>query len=100
MKKFDLLDNYLDNPEALFQKTRAKLRKTQPSSSLSQLESLSDSEDRTFVQNLTPAFEAMANKSLREFLDPTMDNIRTGPATDIDKYFELKPALINMVQAS
>jgi hypothetical protein len=29
-----------------------------------------------------------------------MDNIRTGPATDIDKYFELKPALINMVQAS
>jgi hypothetical protein len=100
MKKFDLLDNYLDNPEALFQKTRAKLRKTQPSSSLSQLESLSDSEDRTFVQNLTLAFEAMANKSLREFLAPTTDNICTGPATDIDKYFEFKPALINMVQAS
>jgi uncharacterized protein YggU (UPF0235/DUF167 family) len=100
MKKFDLLDNYLDNPEALFKKTRAKLRKTQPSSSLSQLESSSDSEDRTFVRNLTPAFEAMANKSLRKFLAPTTDNIRTRPPADIDKSFELKPALINMVQAS
>jgi hypothetical protein len=29
-----------------------------------------------------------------------MDNIRTGPAADIEKSFELKPALINMVQAS
>jgi hypothetical protein len=42
----------------------------------------------------------MANKSLREFSAPTTDNIRTGPATDIEKSFELKPALINMVQAS
>jgi hypothetical protein len=100
MKKFVLLDNYLDNPEALFKKTRAKLRKTQPSSSLSQLESSSDSEDQTFIQNLTPAFEAMANKSLCEFPAATTDNIRTGLATDIDKSFELKPALINMVQAS
>jgi hypothetical protein len=29
-----------------------------------------------------------------------MDNIRTGPAVDIDRPFELKHALINMVQAS
>jgi hypothetical protein len=42
----------------------------------------------------------MANKSLREFLAPTMDNIWTGPAADIDRPFDLKPALINMVQAS
>jgi hypothetical protein len=42
----------------------------------------------------------MANKSLHEFLGPTTDNIRIGPAADIDRPFELKPALINMVQAS
>jgi hypothetical protein len=29
-----------------------------------------------------------------------MNNIRTGPAEDIDRPFELKPMLINMVQAS
>ena len=42
----------------------------------------------------------MANKSLCEFSAPTTDNIRTGPAVDIEKSFELKPTLINMVQAS
>jgi hypothetical protein len=42
----------------------------------------------------------MANKSLREFLAPTTDNIHTGSAADIEKSFELKPAQINMVQAS
>jgi hypothetical protein len=42
----------------------------------------------------------MANKSLHEFSAPTTDNIRTGPAADIEKSFELKLALINMVQAS
>jgi len=101
MKKSALLDNYIDNPEALFRKTRAKLKKTQqPTSSTSQLEGLSDSEDRPFVRDLTPVFEVMATKTLREFSAPTMENIRTGPAADIDKAFELKPALINMVQAN
>jgi hypothetical protein len=42
----------------------------------------------------------MANKSLREFLAPTTANIWTGPAADIEQNFELKAALINMVQAS
>ena len=42
----------------------------------------------------------MADKSLHEFLAPTTANIRTGPAMDINGSFELKPALINMVQAS
>jgi hypothetical protein len=40
----------------------------------------------------------MANKSLHEFSTPTTANIRTGPATEIEQNFELKPALINMVQ--
>jgi hypothetical protein len=42
----------------------------------------------------------MANKSLHEFSTPTTANIQTGPAADIEQNFELKPALINMVQAS
>jgi hypothetical protein len=43
----------------------------------------------------------MTNKTLREFSAPTTANIRTGPEINIgDNGFELKPALINMVQAS
>ena len=43
----------------------------------------------------------MANKTLREFSAPTIANIRTGPTVDVaDNGFELKSALINMVQAS
>jgi hypothetical protein len=43
----------------------------------------------------------MANKTLREFSAPTTANIRTGPQTDVgENGFELKPSLINMVQAS
>jgi len=42
----------------------------------------------------------MANKSPREFSAPTTANIYTRPAVDINGSFELKPALINMVQAS
>ena len=43
----------------------------------------------------------MANRTLHEFSAPTMANIRTGPTVNvIDNIFKLKPALINMVQAS
>ena len=42
----------------------------------------------------------MANKSIREFSAPTTDNIRTGPTVEINCNFELKPGLINMVQAN
>ena len=42
----------------------------------------------------------MANKSLREFSAPTIDNIHNRPATDIEKSFELKSVLVNMMQAS
>lgn len=43
----------------------------------------------------------MANKTLREFSTPTTANIRTGLETNVgDNGFELKLALINMVQAS
>jgi hypothetical protein len=43
----------------------------------------------------------MADKTLHEFSAPTMANIRTRPMINIgDNSFELKPALINMVQAT
>ena len=42
----------------------------------------------------------MANKTLCEFSAPTIANIRIRPTVDVgDNGFELKPALINMVQA-
>jgi hypothetical protein len=43
----------------------------------------------------------MANKSLRPYSAPIPDNIRTSPNVAVgNAAFELKPALINMVQAS
>ena len=43
----------------------------------------------------------MADKTLHEFSAPTTANIRTRPVINIgDNAFELKPALINMVQSS
>ena len=42
----------------------------------------------------------MVNKSIRKFSAPTTDNLCTRPAVDIDRTFELKPGLINMVQAN
>jgi hypothetical protein len=43
----------------------------------------------------------MADKTFREFSVPTTANIRTGSNINVgDNEFELKPALINMVQAS
>ena len=42
----------------------------------------------------------MAEKTLREFLAPSTENIRTGPTFKTNNLeFELKPSLINMVQA-
>jgi hypothetical protein len=91
MISFDLPTNFVDNPEALPRKTRAKLKRV----------SVLESEDNRTRRNLTPEFNAMANKTLREFSAPTTANIRIGPTTDVgENGFELKPALINMVQAS
>jgi hypothetical protein len=43
----------------------------------------------------------MANKSLLKFSAPTTANIRTGPKVNVEENgFELKPTLINMVQAN
>ena len=43
----------------------------------------------------------MADKTLREFSAPSTENSRTGPTLKTDNLkFELKPSLINMVQAT
>jgi hypothetical protein len=91
MTGFELLTNYVENPEALIRRTRAKLKKAP--TTLSEINQLR--------RSLTPYFEAMADQSLREFSTPTTTNIRTGLTLNVgDNEFELKPALINMVQAN
>jgi hypothetical protein len=43
----------------------------------------------------------MAERTIREFSAPSNTNVPTGPNTTVgDRTFELKPALINMVQAN
>ena len=88
---FNLPTNYVDDPEALLKRTKAKLKKVLAL----------ESEDNQIRRSLTPKFEAMANKTLHEFSAPTTANIHSGPTVNVgDNGFELKPALINMVQAS
>jgi hypothetical protein len=90
MTGFDLPINYVDDPEALLKRTKAKLKKV----------SALVSKDNRIRRSLTPKFEAMADKTLREFSTPTTANIRTRPAVNVgDNGFELKSALISMVQA-
>ena len=89
MTGFDLPTNYVEDLEALLRRTKAKLKKV----------SALESEDNQIRRSLTPKFEAMADKTLREFSAPTTANICTGPNVNVgDNGFELKPALINMVQ--
>jgi hypothetical protein len=91
MTGLELSTNYIENPEALIRRTRAKLKMAPTTSS----------EINQLRRSLTPDFEAMADRSLREFSAPTTANIRTGPTVNVgDNGFELKPALINMVQAN
>ena len=91
MTSFDLPTNYVDDPEALLKRSKAKLKKV----------SALKSEDNHIRRSLTPEFEAMANRTLREFSAPTMANIHTRPTVNVgDNGFELKLAHINMVQAN
>ena len=62
---FDFLTNYVEDPEALIRRTRAKLKKVLAL----------ESEDNQTRRGLTPVFEAMTNKTLREFSAPTTANI-------------------------
>jgi hypothetical protein len=70
---FDFPENYTDNPGAILKKTRVKLKKVS-------IENLEVSQAK---RNLAPEFEAMANKTLREFSAPTIENIRTRPQVNV-----------------
>ena len=71
MTGFNLPTNYVEDLEALIRRTRAKLKKVHTSSS-SQLKVPAESEDhQNLFRSLTPEFEAIADKSLREFSAPT-----------------------------
>jgi hypothetical protein len=89
MSRFSSPDNFIDNLELLFRRARAKLKRVQVETSSSQLEApLSDSEGKSsIVRDLTPEFNTMTNKSLREFSAPTTANIRTGPVAEIEQNF-------------
>jgi hypothetical protein len=88
---FNLLTNFIKDPEALLKRTKAKLKRVPAL----------ESKDNHIRRSLTLEFEAMANKSLHEFFAPTTANIRTRPEVNVrDNGFKLKPAHINMVQAS
>jgi hypothetical protein len=88
---FNLPTNFIDDPKALLKRTKAKLKRV----------SALESEDNRIRRSLTSEFEAMANKSLREFSAPTTAKIHTKPEVNVgENGFKLKPALINMVQAS
>ena len=99
MKSALLPENYLSDPEKLLKQQRKNLKRTPPCNSEDQ--SISSLEDQHTNRSLTSEFVARANKSLREFSAPTTANIHTRPEVDVgDNGFELKPALITMVQAN
>ena len=88
---FDLLESFNTNPKALLKNTREKLQRV-PKVTL---------ENNILQRRLTLVFDAMANKTLREYSAPTTTNIHTGPAVNVgEDGFELKPGLINLVQAN
>ena len=65
MIDFNLPTNYVEDPEALIRRTRAKLKKVLAL----------ELEDNQIRLSLTPEFEAIANKTLHEFSAPTTANI-------------------------
>ena len=73
MTDFDLPTNYVDDPEALLKRTKAKLKKVLAL----------ELEGNQIRQSLTLEFKAMADKTLCEFSAPTTANIRTGPTVDV-----------------
>ena len=73
MTGFDLLTDYVDDPEELLKRTKAKLKKVLAL----------ESEDNHIRWSLTPEFEAMADRTLYEFSAPTIANIHTVPNVNV-----------------
>jgi hypothetical protein len=89
--------NYHSDPKSLIRKSRS--RHSSPGSSESHVR---DIVDKFQGSPLRDELALMAARMcINDFLAPSSANVRTGPVVNIrDGSFELKPALINMVQQS
>jgi hypothetical protein len=94
---FDLSANYHTNLESLIRKSRSRL--SSPGSSRSHIQEIDDK-----FQGSPPPHEPTlmaARKCINDFSAPSSANVRTESEMNIrDSSFELKLALINMVQQS
>jgi hypothetical protein len=97
MTGFDLLANYHSDPESLIGKSWSRLSLLGSSGSHAQ-------EIVDKFQGSPPPHEPalmVTRRCINDFLAPSRANVQTGPETNIrDDSFELKLALINMVQQS
>jgi hypothetical protein len=95
MTEFDLPANYHLDPESLIRKARSSL--FSQGSSVSHVREIADK----FYGSPPPHKHTLmaTQMCINTFSAPSSANIRTGLETNIgDGSFELKPALINMVQ--
>jgi hypothetical protein len=97
MTRFDLPANYHSDPKSLIRKSRSRF--SSPGSSGSHVRDIVDK-----YQGSPPPQEPAqmaGRKCINDFSAPPSINVKTGPKTNVgDGSFELKPALINMVQQS
>jgi hypothetical protein len=97
MTGFDLPANYHSDPESLIRKSQSRL--SSPGSFKSHVREIVDK----FQGSPPPQEPALmaARRCINYFSAVSNANVGTGPETNIrDGGFELKPALINMVQQS
>jgi hypothetical protein len=93
MTSFDLPSNFNDIPESLVRRVRPHVFIPQ--------KFLSTQEMNTIVPVDSTSSAPMVESTIREFSAPTNTNVPTRLTTMVgDGNFELKPALINMVQAN
>jgi hypothetical protein len=93
MTSFDLPYNFNDNPESLVRRVRPRVLIPQ--------KFLSNQETNIVDPVDSTPLASMVERTIREFSAPSNTNVPTGLTTMMgDGNFELKPALINMVQAN
>jgi hypothetical protein len=93
MTGFDIPSNFNDNLESL-------VRRVRPSVLIPQ-KFLSYQETNTVDPIDSTLSAPMVERTIHEFSAPSNTNVPTGPTTMVgDEKFELKLALINMVQAN
>ena len=93
MSGFQLPSNFIEDPEQLLRRSR---RHQVPPQRFISNRNLFEEEGFALVTK-----EAMAQRTISEYSAPSADNVAMGPQLNLgDATFELKPALINMVQAN